>query len=1043
MGGTLGEIFSSLAFASAFVAMVSFFFAEKQEGTEKQSWERMGKVSFGVHIASILGIIGTLFALIYQHQYQYHYVWAHSSNELPVYYMISCFWEGQEGSFLLWCFWNAILGGAVMWRVKNEWRNLVLAVIASVELILSSMILGIIVSDSWIYGIYLLMLLGPAAYLLYQVVKAPKIGEGASFPLQEAFRMASLVLVALGLLVLARGQDGFGGPWSIKQLFAGFDHFAFGLFVLGLWGYIGFYLVYVNKSANHRSTSIGDLIAGISIFVASIAVAFFEVESWKVGSNPFVLLKTVFPENPAFLADPDFVPTNGNGLNTLLQNYWMVIHPPTLFLGFSATVVPFAFVVAGLIKGKYSEWMRPATSWTLFAVMILGVGIIMGGYWAYETLNFGGYWNWDPVENGSLVPWLCGIAALHSMLVYRKTKSHLKMTMGLVMLTFLLVLYATFLTRSGILGDTSVHTFTDLGLSGQLLVLVLAYVAMLVVLMTLRWNDMPTKPDDSKTWSAEFFLFMGILVFVFSWIEIALSTSLPVFNKIFGTNMAPPAEIQLFYYKWNVWFAIAFGVLSGIGQFLWWRVAKKKSPAQALYRPFLLTMVIGSLVLILTRAFDMTFAYQKTIASVLDPALSSNFFETIMAYIEYGVMGIADELLLFSSLFVIFANTDVLLSLLKKNRKGLKVMGGTVAHIGFGFMLLGMLFSSGYDEVVSINVTPDQMAGFSDDEKLDNVRLAKGETRIIKGYKATYIGRKEAVGPISSLEVIEETVDAFKVRFRDATGDVFGYLLPRNVFLIKDSTENAAGIHPTSNIKTSNKLAGEIDLQFTEDFLNKNLEVLKPEHINNRTLYGIRFESLKDSTRKFVLYPEAEINSSMNGIIAHPSRKIRLADDLYVHVSQIPANEDSEPEFKYHDLSLRPGDTTYLGNIQLYFHNVTDLTKTQAKADLDSFQIALGANMLAIVKQDSFFLRPIYLIGWDNTYSFEPYNVEELHLDVALVRIDPEKELFQFQARVQTNPSDDFISFKAIRKPYINLLWLGTFILTFGFGIAIYRRLKE
>ena len=1037
MGGILGEIFSALAFASAFVAMLSFFFADRQSGLEKRSWERMGLVGFGLHIGSILGIIITLFLLIYQHQYQYHYVWAHSSNELPVYYMISCFWEGQEGSFLLWCFWHSILGGIIMWRVKSEWRNLVLAVISSVELILSSMILGVIVPDFWIYAIYMVMLLLPAGYLLRRFFKANKSGERSS--LHSAFQLGSLVLVVLSLLLLAKGQDGFADPWSLSQMVNGFDQSVFSLFILAQWAYLIFYLVFVYGSSKKVSVAAGELVAGMSIFVATVGISLFEIEGIKIGSNPFILLKNVFPDNPVFATNPDFIPTNGNGLNTLLQNYWMVIHPPTLFLGFAATVVPFAFVVAGLVKGKYHEWIRPATPWTLFAVMILGVGIIMGGYWAYETLNFGGYWNWDPVENGSLVPWLCGIAALHSMLLYKKTKSYLGMGMVLVMLTFLLVLYATFLTRSGILGDTSVHTFTDLGLSGQLLVLLLTYVAMLVVLMTYRARSIPSRPDESKAWSAEFFLFMGILVFVFSWLEIGFSTSLPVINKLFGTNFAPPTEIQLFYYKWNVWFAIAFGVLSGIGQFLWWRIAKKKSPAQALYRPFLLSMVIGSLVLILTRAFDMTFVYQGKIASVLAPENTVGFLRTIAAYVEYGVMAATDEILLFSSLFVIIANGDVLLSLLNKNKKGLKVMGGTVAHIGFGFMLLGMLFSSGYDEVVSTNVTPDQMAGFSDQEKLDNVRLAKGETRMIKGYNATYIGKKEAVAPIRKLEVIEETAEAFKVRFRDATGDVFGYLLPRNVFLKKDSAETGKAVHPTANIKAGNKLEGEIDLQFTEDFLNKNLEVLKPDHINNRTLYGIRFESLKDTSRKFVLYPEAEINASMNGIIAHPSRKISLKEDLYVHVSQIPANEETEPEYKFHDLNLRPGDTTYIGDIQLYFHNITNLTEQGQNQD---YQIALGANMLAIVNQDSFFLRPIYLIGYDNTYKFEPASVDPLNLLVALVRIDPDKELFQFQARVQTNAQEDFISFKAIRKPYINLLWLGTFILTFGFFIAIYRRMK-
>jgi cytochrome c-type biogenesis protein CcmF len=101
----------------------------------------------------------------------------------------------------------------------------------------------------------------------------------------------------------------------------------------------------------------------------------------------------------------------------LLQNYWMVIHPPTLFFGFAATIIPFAFAFAGLWTNRLKEWMIPALPWALVAVMILGLGIIMGGYWAYESLSFGGYWAWDPVENASLMPWLLLITATHLLLI--------------------------------------------------------------------------------------------------------------------------------------------------------------------------------------------------------------------------------------------------------------------------------------------------------------------------------------------------------------------------------------------------------------------------------------------------------------------------------------------------------------------------------------------------------------------------------------------------------------------------------------------------
>ena len=119
---------------------------------------------------------------------------------------------------------------------------------------------------------------------------------------------------------------------------------------------------------------------------------------------------------------------DGNGLNQTLQNYWMVIHPPILFLGFASTIVPFAYAVAGLWTKNYGGWIKSSLPWSLFSAAILGLGIMMGARWAYESLSFGGYWAWDPVENASLVPWLVLIAGVHTQLIYNSTGRALRPT---------------------------------------------------------------------------------------------------------------------------------------------------------------------------------------------------------------------------------------------------------------------------------------------------------------------------------------------------------------------------------------------------------------------------------------------------------------------------------------------------------------------------------------------------------------------------------------------------------------------------------------
>ncbi|MCH8276280.1 MAG: cytochrome c biogenesis protein CcsA, partial [Bacteroidetes bacterium] len=161
------------------------------------------------------------------------------------------------------------------------------------------------------------------------------------------------------------------------------------------------------------------VIALCQVFLIGMIVG-LNVGALEIGASPFATLAEKFPTAPMIQAG--ITPTDGQGLNDLLQNYWMVIHPPILFLGFSTMIVPFAFAVAALWKKRYTDWVRPALPWALIGVLCLGVGISLGGYWAYITLSFGGYWAWDPVENASFLPWLAATGYLHSTIVQERKR---------------------------------------------------------------------------------------------------------------------------------------------------------------------------------------------------------------------------------------------------------------------------------------------------------------------------------------------------------------------------------------------------------------------------------------------------------------------------------------------------------------------------------------------------------------------------------------------------------------------------------------------
>lgn len=192
----------------------------------------------------------------------------------------------------------------------------------------------------------------------------------------------------------------------------------------------------------------------------------------------YFLLLLVLPANPfKLLVDPvtgrPFTPADGQGLNPLLQNIGMVFHPPTIFLGFAAFTIPFALAMAALLSPKVDdEWIELSRRWALLAWLFLGIGNVLGAWWAYVELGWGGYWAWDPVENASLFPWLTGAAFIHSLGVYQKRQTLKLWSFFLIILTFFLCVFGTYLTRSGVL-QTSVHSF-DRSLIGIYLLVFLA-----------------------------------------------------------------------------------------------------------------------------------------------------------------------------------------------------------------------------------------------------------------------------------------------------------------------------------------------------------------------------------------------------------------------------------------------------------------------------------------------------------------------------------------------------------------------------------------
>jgi len=474
------------------------------------------------------------------------------------------------------------------------------------------------------------------------------------------------------------------------------------------------------------------VISFVQLFLATMIMGVY-VFGIKIGNTPFALVREKFGDGPMFQrADYLKMPQmqDGQGLNALLQNYWMVIHPPVLFLGFASTIVPFAFAISGLWKKQYGNWIKPALPWTLFSACLLGTGIMMGAAWAYESLTFGGYWAWDPVENASLVPWLVIIAGLHTMVVYNATRHSLRATHLFLILGFILILYSTYLTRSGRLGDTSVHAFVGSGMELHLVLFILVFFFPAMILFIREYKNIPHIKKEENTYSREFWMFIGSLVIFLSSVFIMIATSLPVINKIAGTNWTIGDDVEFAYNRIEIFIAIILGTLTALAQYLKYKQTAKTFFFKKIWLPTAIALII---------------------------AILFSFFGGIH-YDKYGTGFLAAiHLGLFCAIYSVVANAGYIWAGLNGR---LKAAGASVAHVGFGLMLVGILLSSAKKEVLSHNTTGINI-NFDPSAKqnpLENITLLKNVETDMGKYWATYINNDS---------VDEKTkMTYFKIRFR-------------------------------------------------------------------------------------------------------------------------------------------------------------------------------------------------------------------------------------------------------------------------------------
>ena len=488
--------------------------------------------------------------------------------------------------------------------------------------------------------------------------------------------------------------------YKLTSYWGGLDgSIMFWVFLLSLMGSLA---VQVNRE-RHR-----ELIPWV-VAVISVVQLFF-LFLMIVHNNPFetYLLNT---------------PADGEGLSPLLQNYWMVIHPPSLYIGFVGMTVPFAFGMAALITGHLDDaWLRAVRRWTMFAWLFLTFGLTLGMIWAYEELGWGGYWGWDPVENAGLLPWFTATAFLHSVMVQERRSMLRVWNVTLVIVTFFLTIFGTFMTRSGVV--QSVHAFgEDPALARMFTVFMVAILVVSFGLVVYRLPLLRARNELDSWASREAAFLVNNWILLFAAFFILFVTMFPTLSEaVTGERLTVSAP---FYNKWMIPVGLILLFLTGVGPLLAWR----KSSVSNMVSQF--TFPVSAALVTLAALWA---AGLRVWSSGICFALCAFVAGTILQEFWRGTMVRRRS-----------TGGDVLGSLVGLVARSRRRYGGYIVHLGIVLIFLGFA-GEGYKREVEIALAPGQEATIGQfTVRNDAIRVSDdGRKQMVTAYVTVLVDGREA-----------------------------------------------------------------------------------------------------------------------------------------------------------------------------------------------------------------------------------------------------------------------------------------------------------
>jgi cytochrome c-type biogenesis protein CcmF len=568
-----------------------------------------------------------------------------------------------------------------------------------------------------------------------------------------------MTLIALGLAVYGGVAAGIGARTGRLALIESAQHAALGVFVLvtscfALLTYafltFDFSVRYVATNTNlgtpfyYRITGVWGALEG-SIILWSWMLALYtiimivrhrvgarELYPWALatmlGILAFFLLVMTVAAPPFQRQVP--VPADGRGLNPLLEDTGMITHPVALYLGFTGFTVPFAFAMAALITGRIGDtWLVLTRRWTIVAWYFLSLGLLIGGWWSYHVLGWGGYWAWDPVENAAFMPWLTGTAFLHSVMIQERRRMLRLWNVSLVIVTFGLTLFGTFLTRSGVIA--SVHAFTQ----GSIGVLFLSFLALVLLtalgLVAWRWETIRSEGELDSVISRESAFLLNNVLLVAAAFTVFFGTVFPLLSEaVRGVKVSVGAP---FFNQVNIPLFLSLVFLMGVGPLIAWRRASLDN----LKRNFLWPVALG----IVAAAAAFALGVRSLLAAL---TLATTVFVAVTIAVDF-TRATRARLRVGESLLPAMGGL-----LLRHNRR----YGGFVVHLGILIIALGVMGSHAWS--VQTETT-----------------LHRGETAELAGYRVRFDG----------LTAVEES-NHFKVvgAFTVSNGRVLGVLRPAKKF---------------------------------------------------------------------------------------------------------------------------------------------------------------------------------------------------------------------------------------------------------------------